>query len=169
MWGGLILLGWSCATVCQRGCRGGRGAIADSRFGFYPTLPAMLNHHVAVCFLNCFEGGAEFIVIHSLLCSRVYYRRSFVLNSATPAATPSTSSLRRRVVNTVLVYVGSSHLSAFAPRRPGSSALAPRCPLWWALGTSSHSASASEHKPQMWFMVESIVFGCILCLENVST
>jgi len=72
------------------------------------------------------------------------------------------------MVDTFLVCLGSSHLSAFTPRRPGSSALAPGCPLWWALGTPSHSTSASEHKLQMWFMAESILCGCVFCLENVS-
>jgi len=54
--------------------------MADRRFGFFPALAAVLNHHVAVCLLDCFKGGAEFIVIHGLLYPCVDYRRTFMLS-----------------------------------------------------------------------------------------
>jgi len=74
------LFGRSFALVCQRGGRGWRGAIADSRFGLFPALAAVLNHHVAVCLLDCFKGGAELIVIHRLLYHCVDYRRTFMFS-----------------------------------------------------------------------------------------
>jgi len=53
-WRALPRFGGSLAVMPHQGSCGWRGAIANNHFGFFPALAAVQNHHIAMCFLDCF-------------------------------------------------------------------------------------------------------------------